>query len=48
MGSRLYDMVETLLILKTTLDSRKKRMKEIFNVKSDRELLAIARGKGFI
>ncbi len=48
MGSRLHDMVETLLISKTTIDSRKRKMKEIFNIESDRELIAVAKDKGFI
>ncbi len=48
MASRLVDMVKILNISRATIELRKKRMKEILDVETDRELLEEARRQGFI
>lgn len=48
MGSRIADMVEILSVSKATIENRKKRIKEILDCETDRELIVAAKQKGFI
>lgn len=48
MASRLVDMVSILQISRANIENRKNRMKEIFDVRTDRELLMEAKKRGFI
>ena len=47
-GSRFKEMIKLLSISKGTIEKRKKRMKEILDVESDRELILKAKEKGFL
>lgn len=48
MASRLVDMMESLNISRANIEKRKMRIKVIFDVKNDRELLIEAKRRGFI
>lgn len=48
MASRLVDMIENLNISRANIEKRKVRIKEIFDVITDRELLMEAKKRGFI
>lgn len=48
LGSRFKEIIQLLSISKGTIEKRKKRMKEILDVESDRDLILKAKEKGFL
>lgn len=48
LGSKLMEMADVLKVSKANIDQRKRKLKEAFDVESDRDLMIEAKKRGFI